>query len=211
MQNKYETINTKITEQGNKTGAQGMINLQPIKIENVRRHYKWNNDREISYYDSEYPHTFENFDSFLTRMKRMIENPNRNSELFEIVDLYDEEVIGVIDVYGIDYHNKRCFVSCTIGDKSYRGRGYGKKSLELILEYCFNSLKMNKVGATSFDFNETWIRILEKAGFRKEGELRNHVMKANEYRNKLIFSILKKEFSSLHLQKKSTRRLSMSR
>jgi len=199
-----------VTKQDKKTGKNGMINLQPFKLENVRKHYQWNNDREITYYDSEYPHRFESFDSFLSRMKAIIENPKRNSELFEIVDLHDHKVIGVIDIYGIDYHNKRCFVSCTIGDKNKRGKGYGKKSLELILRYCFNDLKMHKVGATSFDFNETWIGVLKKAGFRKEGELRNHVMKENEYRNKLIFSILEKEYKTLHKRKKFVQPLPVS-
>jgi len=192
-------------------GTNDMIDLQPFKLENVKKHYNWNNDREISFNDSEYPHRFESFDSFYSRMKSLMENPNRNGELFEIVDSDHNEVIGVIEVYGIDNYNKRCFVSCTIGNKKYRGRGFGKKSLEMILKYCFNELKMNKVGAVSFDFNDKWIHILKKAGFSKEGELRNHVKKASRYRNKLIFSILKNEFNILQRRKENRYQFSIAR
>lgn len=178
-----------------------MIDLQPFGLENVNKHYKWNNDPELSFTDSEYPHSFESFESFYSRMKSLVENPNRNSELFEIVDLAHHKVIGVTEVFGIDNHNKRCFVSCTIGNEKYRGNGLGKKSLELILNFCFNELKMNKVGAVSFDFNHRWRHILIKAGFSKEGELRNHVKKGSKYRNKLIYSILKSEFNILQKRK----------
>lgn len=179
-----------------------MIDLQPFGLENVKKHYKWNNDPELSFIDSEYPHRFESFDSFYSRMKSLVENPYRNSELFEIVDSVHHKVIGIIEVFGIDNHNKRCFVSCTIGNKKYRGNGLGKKSLEMILNFCFNELKMNKVGAVSFDFNHRWIHILTKAGFSKEGELRNHVKKGSRYSNKLIYSILKSEFNILQKRKK---------
>ncbi|MGF1670924.1 MAG: GNAT family N-acetyltransferase [Balneolaceae bacterium] len=178
-----------------------MIDLQPFNLENIRTHYKWNNDKELNFYDSEYPHKIETFESFLSRIKSVMDSSNDQARLFEIIDLYDNKIIGVIDVYGIDHFHKRCFVSCTIGDKSYRGRGLGREALNKILYFCFEELKMKKVGATSFDFNHAWIRTLKMTGFKKEGELRKHVKKAGVFRNKLLFSILESEFIPLHNQK----------
>jgi len=171
-----------------------MIELQPFNLDNVRLHYKWNIDREISFYDSETNQKFESFESFLSRMKSSLNSSNQTSKLFEIVEADAKRVIGIVDLYGIDFFNKRCFVSCTIGEKAYRGKGYGKEALHLTLIYCFEELGMKKVGATSLDFNDTWQRVLMLAGFRREGILRNHIWKEGVFRNKIIYSMLEPEF-----------------
>ncbi len=171
-----------------------MIELQPFSLDNVRLHYKWNIDREIGFYDSEANQKFESFESFLSRMKSSVNSSNETSKLFEIVESESGRVIGVVDLYGIDFFNKRCFVSCTIGEKKYRGRGYGKEALNQSLKYCFKELDMKKVGATSLDFNHTWQRVLMLVGFRREGILRNHICKEGVFRNKIIYSMLESEY-----------------
>lgn len=171
-----------------------MVEIKPFDLQNVTVHYKWNNDPELNYYDSDYPHQHESFDAFLKRIKSVLDNNNPSSELFEIHLAENDKLIGIVDIHAIDEYNKRCFVNCTIGDRDFAGMGYDVAAMKKVLKYCFNHLGMNKVGTAAFDFNTSWIDQVTGLGFQKEGELREHVLKKGEYCDKLIFSLLKREF-----------------
>ena len=180
-----------------------MVEIKPLDLQNVTVHYKWNNDEELNYYDSEYPHQHESFDSFLKRVKSVVDNRNQTAELFEIHLSENDTLIGIVDIHAIDEHNQRCFVNCTIGDRNFAGKGYDLEAMKIILAHCFKEKNMHKVGATAFDFNTSWIKQLKKLGFKQEGELREHVLKKGTFRNKLIFSLLQKEYQAEGFEEKA--------
>ncbi|MDZ7659797.1 GNAT family protein [Fodinibius sp.] len=173
-----------------------MVEIKEFNLQNVSVHYKWNNDKELNYYDSDYPHQHESFETFLKRIKTVLDERNETNELFEIHLSENDKLIGIVDIHAIDKYNKRCFVNCTIGDRKYAGKGYDVKALKIVLDHCFNEKGMHKVGTTAFDFNTSWIESVEKLGFQQEGQLREHVIKNDDYCDKLIFSLLEKEFQS---------------
>lgn len=181
-----------------------MVEIKPFDLQNVTLHYKWNNDEELAYYDSEYPHAHESFDSFLKRIKSVVDEKNETAELFEIHLAENDKLIGIVDLHAIDGYNKRCYVNCTIGDRSYTDQGYDVEALKTILRYCFHEKNLHKVATTAFDFNTSWIEKVEKLGFKKEGELREHVLKKGSFCNKLIFSILATEFEDTQQQQETT-------
>lgn len=47
----------------------------------------------------------------------------------------------------------------------YRDKGYGTKSLRLIVDFAFNKLNMNKVKLSVFDFNVGAKKCYDKVGF----------------------------------------------
>lgn len=171
-----------------------MVEIKPFDLQNVTIHYKWNNDEELNYYDSEYPHQHESFESFLKRVKTVVDERNQTAELFEIHLKENDALIGIVDIHAIDDHNRRCFVNCTIGDRNYAGKSYDFEAMKIILPYCFKEKNMHKIGTTAFDFNISWIDQVKKLGFKQEGELREHVLKKGTFRNKLIFSLLQDEY-----------------
>jgi RimJ/RimL family protein N-acetyltransferase len=173
-----------------------MVEIKQFDLQNVSVHYKWNNDKELNYYDSDYPHQHESFDTFLKRIKSVLDERNETSDLFEIHLTENDKLIGIVDIHAIDKYNKRCFVNCTIGDREYAGKGYDVEALKIVLAHCFEEKGMHKVATAAFDFNTSWIDSVKKLGFQKEGQLREHVLKNDEYCDKLIFSLLENDFQS---------------
>ncbi len=173
-----------------------MVEIKKFDLQNVSVHYKWNNDAELNYYDSEYPHQRESFETFLKRIKSVLDERNDTAELFEIHLEENDKLIGIVDIHAIDKYNRRCYVNCTIGDRDYAGKGYDVEALKMVLAHCFNQKDMHKVATTAFDFNTSWIDSVKKLGFEQEGQLREHVLKKEEYCDKLIFSLLKSEYKS---------------
>lgn len=179
-----------------------MVEIKDFNLQNVTLHYKWNNDAELNYYDSEYPHQHEGFEDFLKRIKSVLDKRNESAELFEIHLPDDGKLIGIVDVHAIDKYNQRCYVNCTIGDRDYADKGYDIEAMKIVLSHCFDEKGMHKVATTAFDFNDSWIEKVQKLGFKREGVLREHVLKKGQFRDKLIFSLLRREYNESY--KKAT-------
>jgi len=179
-----------------------MIELKPFDLQHIDTHYQWNNNPELTFLDSEYPHKHESFNSFLSRMKQLLEDENATTKLFEVFDKQEDKLIGVVDIHAIDRHNRRCFIQITIGVKEHCTKACMEETLYKILVHCFDEMDMHKVAATSFDFNESWIDLLTAAGFKREGVLRDHVLKNGTYRDKYIYGILNYEFNELQQERR---------
>ncbi len=171
-----------------------MVEIQPVNWANIDKHYAWNNDPELNYFDSDFPLVQESFESFTQRLKVMNADMQGSLKIMEIVLQETGQLIGIVDIHGIDHINRRCFIECTIAERAYRSRGLGTMAFRQTVRHCFEDLGMNKVLSSAFDFNEKWIRILENLGFEQEGRLREHALKNGEYADKLIFGLLVNEY-----------------
>lgn len=60
-------------------------------------------------------------------------------------------------------------------DKSENGKGYMTEAVRLIVNYAFNDLKLHRIEAGVMPRNLGSIKVLEKAGFEKEGIARKNV------------------------------------
>jgi len=80
-----------------------------------------------------------------------------------------------------------------IGEKEYLGKGYGRECMELLLDYCFNELKMERVSLDHYTGNAAGELYL-KLGFKYEGVMRNSAKKDNEYFDLHLMSMLREEY-----------------
>lgn len=76
----------------------------------------------------------------------------------------------------------------------YRGRGLMPRALRVFADYAFRELQLHKLTATTYPFNPSSSRALEKAGFSLEGRLREHIRSRNgaEYYDALVYGLLSK-------------------
>lgn len=171
-----------------------MVTIKPFNLQNMALHYKWNKDEELNYYDSEYLPQNGSFESFLRRVKSVLDEKNDTADLFEIYLSERDKLIGIVDLHDIDTLNRRCYVKCIIGDRKYVGKKYEVEALRQTLAYCFNELGMHKVYTTAYDSNTGWIEEVQKMGFRQEGKLREHAIKKDKYCDKFVFGLLAEEY-----------------
>ena len=76
--------------------------------------------------------------------------------------------------------------------RDYRGRGLMPRAIRAFADYAFRELQLHKLTATTYPFNPSSSRALEKAGFTFEGRLREHVRSRNgaEYYDALVFGLI---------------------
>ncbi len=169
------------------------VALTPLHLENIYKHFEWNNDPELNRLDSELPYEKETFGDFKRRFEQMVYHPVPQNKDFEI-HAEDGTLIGLAYVVDISEPNKHCTVGVTIGDREYWGGGYGRDSLEVLLDYCFNELHMHRVSTETFEYNEAWRKLVRDAGFQRDGIEREYLYRDGEYFDKEIYSMLAEEY-----------------
>lgn len=172
------------------------IYLTPLQIDNIYKHFEWNNDPELNRFDSEIPFVEESFGDFKKRFDHMVYEPVPSSRDFEI-HTNDDTLIGVAYIAGISEANRHCKIGVTIGDRNYWGQGFGRESLELLLDYCFNDLKMHRVSAETFEYNTAWQKLVEHMGFKKEGTEREYLFRDGRFWDNEIYSMLEQEYRAI--------------
>ncbi len=77
----------------------------------------------------------------------------------------------------------------------YWNKGYMTESLNAVIEFGFNVLKVNRIEAEVMPGNIGSERVLEKLGFAKEGILRQWMYWNGNHHDMSMYSLLKKEWS----------------
>lgn len=136
-----------------------------------------------------YPYSIEDA---LSWIKNHPDNFSDNKSYeFAITDKVTEKIYGAIALTN-NQKFKNGEIAYWVGEE-YWGNGYASEASKAILEFAFIEKQYHKVFARYFDSNLASGRVIEKIGMRKEGVLRNHVMKENRYVDLVYYGILKHE------------------
>ncbi|CDQ20056.1 GNAT family N-acetyltransferase [Halobacillus karajensis] len=135
------------------------------------------------------------------QLESYLKNANdKDSEvlIYSVVEKETDSIIGHISLGKIDRTNKSARVGkVLVGDKSVRGKGIGQQIMTEILKIAFDELGLHRVSLGVFDFNSSAIACYEKAGFKKEGLLRDSRRIGNEYWSLWEMSVLENEWDRI--------------
>lgn len=88
---------------------------------------------------------------------------------------------------------QRCMIGYSLASQ-YNGRGYTTEAVSLAVEFAFNELKLHRVEAGVMPSNGGSMRVLEKAGFHKEGLEQKGVRINGTWEDHYIFAILSENY-----------------
>jgi RimJ/RimL family protein N-acetyltransferase len=77
---------------------------------------------------------------------------------------------------------------------SERGKGYGTEAAQLMVDYLFLSKELGRIHAYTDVRNKTSQRVLEKAGFQREGTIRKCAFVRGEVVDCYLYGILREEW-----------------
>lgn len=83
------------------------------------------------------------------------------------------KAIGTIDLFEVDFKNKRAGVGILISNKNDRQKGYASEAIELICKYAKRLLNFNQLHCLVQSDNLKSISLFEKQGFVKTGVRKN--------------------------------------
>ncbi len=156
----------------------------------------WASDLETNKYVSFKAH--QNYDETKQIINEWISKYGDGS-LNWVVELKEtHEIIGNIEVIAKSKKNNNCEVGYTFGSK-YWGKGYATEVLKKVIEFLLYDCDFHLIEAKHHASNPASGRVMEKAGMKKDGVLRerrvNKLM--DGYDDLVIYSITKDDFSKI--------------
>ena len=138
-----------------------MLRLRKIEPSDLPFLYQWENDATM-WSDSDTHNPLSRHE-----LRQYIESSMgdiyQDGQLRLVID--DEGVtLGCIDLFDFDARNRKAAIGMYIAP-NMRGKGFGKKSVELLLDYVFDFLKLRMVYAIIGVKNHSCSRIYESLGF----------------------------------------------
>jgi [ribosomal protein S5]-alanine N-acetyltransferase len=90
---------------------------------------------------------------------------------------------GVAQTATVGYWMGECFA----------GQGYMSRALRAAISYSFSTLRLHRIEAACLPTNHASIRVLEAAGFRREGLARSYLRINGRWQDHLLFAVLESD------------------
>src|SRR5262249_24118667 len=144
------------------------IYLRPLEREDAPVLVPWFNDPEVNRTLLQYlPLNLRAEEQFIEKLYQ-----DDRQVVLGIVRRDDDRLIGSTGLHPIRPKERHTGFGIVIGDKESWNQGYGSEATALLVRYAFETLNLNRVWLHVFEENARAIRTYEKAGFRREGLLR---------------------------------------
>ncbi|HEV2288682.1 MAG TPA: GNAT family protein [Candidatus Acidoferrales bacterium] len=122
---------------------------------------------------------------------------NQEEIVFAICDKRTDTFLGTTGLYRIHWVTRTGEFRIFLGDKRFWNRGIGTECTKLMVVYGFEKLNLNKVWLGVNSENAGAVRAYEKAGFVREGVLRQEQYRNFRYYDAIRMSILRSEYEQL--------------
>ena len=165
------------------------VYLSPISTEDLDIFMNWVNDPEIA-------HTTNFYTQFtsLTQEKEIVELLAKKGNTFSIVTQENDKIIGTCSFSNINETNRVAEIGIIIGEKEYRGKGYGTEAVNLLLQFGFMNRNYNSIYLHVHSFNARAIACYEKAGFKRQGVCREALIRGDKKYDRIYMDILADEY-----------------
>lgn len=142
-----------------------------------------------SLWEVPYPYTLDNALNF-------IDSSHKEFRSFKTVNfaiLYKKNpepngLVGIIGLKNINIDERKANLGYWIGE-SFWGNGIASESVKLVINYAFSVLRLEEVYAYVYSQNKPSMRVLEKNGMTKVGEVNEYSKKLDTYQNTIKFLI----------------------
>lgn len=178
------------------------IILRPLTKNDVEGIYACCRDERIWTHMSQ---TLQTREDVQTYIEEALANQEKGIEYpFVIVLLATNEIIGSTRFSDISAAHKRLELGHTWLHPSVWRTNINTECKYLLLSYCFNHLQFQRVQIKTGHENIQSQKAIERIGARKEGVLRNHMIRPNgKVRHTVMYSVIKEEWLEVkqHLER----------
>jgi len=183
---KYRALNKNVF-------SKGVYKVVPIHIQDMESIRIWRNAQIDVLRQKKELSSDDQIQYFKNVVKPLFEAEQPEQLLFSY--LKNSELIGYGGLVHISWPNKRAEMSFLVNNSRAANNGeYGEdfyNFIELMKELCFTEMKFNRLFTETYAFRTFHISILEYAGLKEEGRLRQNIFEKDKYYDSIFHSILK--------------------
>ncbi|XXF76820.1 GNAT family protein [Myxococcaceae bacterium GXIMD 01537] len=115
--------------------------------------------------------------------------------MFAIVLREGGVLLGATGLHKLEPRDRRAEFGLLIGARGHWGQGHGTEATRLMLDYAFGTLNLHKVTLEVFSNNPAGLRVYEKAGFTREGLLRQQHYVEGRYVDGIVMGMLREQWT----------------
>jgi len=101
-----------------------------------------------------------------------------------------KNAVGLIDLFDFNPSHNRAGVGILIAEQKYRGLGYGKEALSLVIKYGKTHLRLHQLYANIAIDNLNSVKLFEREGFCKIGVKKDWSLVEGQYKDELLYQLL---------------------
>jgi|UPI0003737F5A RimJ/RimL family protein N-acetyltransferase len=116
---------------------------------------------------------------------------SKESVVLTIVEKTTDQAVGQTALFRIDWVSRAAIFYLTLLEPACWGKGYGTESTQLMVDYAFETLNLNRIQLHVCAENMAAIKIYQKVGFIQEGLLRQAMFHHDRYCDFWVMGILK--------------------
>lgn len=121
-------------------------------------------------------------------IKRWLGRDDR--KLYMITSTEGGRDAGLVFLENIDWKNRAAKIALLIGEPDMRRCGLGQAALQRLIELASGDWGLHRLGANCLANNEAMVRCLEGVGFRREGIMKEAVLRHGRYQDLLIYGYI---------------------
>ncbi|MBQ8136259.1 MAG: GNAT family N-acetyltransferase [Clostridia bacterium] len=170
------------------------LKLRPLRMADAHDLFDYAQDPQVSKHVLWRAHTsIQHSRQFIREIRRQYRSGFPGS--FAIEWKAQRKMIGTIGYMWLNHD----FHSCEIGyslSRDYWNKGIMTEALKEVIRYTFETMHINRIEAMYEVDNPASGRVMEKAGMRYEGTLRQRVRNKEHYSDVRIYAILADDFKA---------------
>jgi ribosomal-protein-alanine N-acetyltransferase len=144
------------------------LTLRQLIINDEQEIFTLRTDSEINkYLNRQLSNTIDDARNFINKVN---ENITKNDSLYWAITLSDKNIlIGTICLFSFSDENDRCEIGYELLT-NFQGQGIMKEAVEKVIDYAFNTIKVQKIEAFFHKKNQRSIKLLKKFSFKDSNE-----------------------------------------
>ncbi len=158
--------------------ANDTLFLRDVNLDDVNdRYYQWLNDPQVNQFLET---------RFMPQSKAQIaefvqSKAGKSDEILLAICHKEQNLhIGNIKLGPINWIHRRAEISLFIGDKNFWGQGIAQQAIELVTQFAFKQLNLNKLMAGAYENNIASIKAFQRCGFIIEGKIADYALVNNQ-------------------------------
>ena len=117
-----------------------------------------------------------------------------NAVVYLIFDNANKVMVGGITIGNIRRGvSQSAHIGYWMGER-YTGQGYMTNAVHTLVSHAFEEMRLHRIEAACIPSNQRSIRVLEKAGFQREGLLRSYLRINGTWQDHFIYSLIEDDF-----------------
>ena len=142
-------------------------------------------------YSITHPENYWTLETHKELIKKWEQNTIKEIEYrFGIFNINDDILMGTIGLFQVFRGPRECALLGYSLDQAHNGKGYTTEATKLVVNYAFEILNLHRIEAGVMPDNIGSIRVLEKAGFHKEGIAKKNVKNNGSWEDHQMLAII---------------------